>query len=258
MALFIFIGIVTFCYIMGLCQIYGYRHFKSLQNRLVIIEKRYPSLVLMEAVICCIYLFLGVPIWVFFRLDTEFNLGHELGIGAVRDVLYYGGPILNIYCSHFMVETEACRLWLISFDLHYLNSSKNEQWKSQIDASFADKDWYLRNRTKWGNKRFVFRRAAAYFVTAATITATNDTVSKTVAPELVFLSTMIDSLLFLVPLFFIVYSYWKCPKQLDDQFLYHFEFKTTTIVFVATFFMYFRSTFLKFHLFAFNDQHRSQ
>merc|ERR1719204_2098678 len=161
MALFVVLGTIAWCYVLGICQIYGFCHFRSLRRRLVIIEKRYPGLVLMEAVICSVYLFVGVPLWLFFRFDNEFGVGQSLG--ALRSVLFYVGPIVNIYCSHCLVETEACRLWLISFDLHYLSSSKGERWKSQIDASFADKDWWLRNKTKWGAKDFVFRRAVSYF-----------------------------------------------------------------------------------------------
>eukprot|EP01084_Bolivina_argentea_P315181 545992_1 len=121
----IWIILVGVCYVLGFIELYGYHQFKSMQQ-LIIVTKRYPVIVVAEAIISIIYLFLSLPLWITNRLNS-LNCNND----TVNIFVAYSGFILTVYNSHFVVNAEAVRLWLMSFDLNYLNSSKNEQWKSQ-------------------------------------------------------------------------------------------------------------------------------
>ncbi len=121
--------------------------------------------------------------------------------------LYYSGYPLAHYSYHFIMSIEACRLWLISYDLHYLRSSK--QWKSQIDASFAEHDWYLHHRGTFGNKHYILRGVVKYYFFAAT-TSTIASVSCLLFDDhYLFLAQFVDSSLFALPLLTVLFTYWK-------------------------------------------------
>ncbi len=47
-------------------------------------------------------------------------------IHSMETLMAYLGFILGVYAVHFIADIEACRLFLIAYDLNYLHSSKNE------------------------------------------------------------------------------------------------------------------------------------
>eukprot|EP01083_Nonionella_stella_P015429 43184_1 len=40
------------------------------------------------------------------------------------------------------------RVWLISYDLNYANSNMNKQWKSHLDPTLIDQDFWLKQRDR--------------------------------------------------------------------------------------------------------------
>ena len=218
--------IVVLCATAGCLQIYWLHRFRSMLH-LVIVQKRYSLLVTMEAAACIVLLFCSVPL-----MAT-----HRLHISNTPFVTYTGG-ILSSYLSHFIGYLEACRLWLISFDLHYLRASANAEWKSQIDASAASKDWYLQNKHKFGNQTYMLRRASIYFVFASTLTVAINIYSKAVDPSLTVISNFTDSGLMLLPLLVIVHCYYRAPKKQKDTFLFLAELKLTTLILLTGFALY--------------------
>ena len=218
------ITVVAISCLLGCIQVYGFCLFKK-NERLLIIQKRYPQLVMMESVVSCIGLFISKPL--------EFNSG----IGAVsfsssaldRFIRYFGIVIL-LYSTFFIVTIETLRLWLISYDLHYLSSSKNQQWKSQIDASCGDKDWYLRNRTKWGSKQYVGKYAVIYFLFTSNVLAILKIVILDSNPDYMWVYDNTNNLLSFPAVLAVFYVYFKTPKSLQDEFLFQYEFKRTMII----------------------------
>ena len=133
--------IIALCvaYTLATVQLIACYRFKKIQW-LLIIKKRYPKLVWMENIVVFIWLIMGLPILSnLYLADNEYVIFSE----------YIMVPL--VLSSHFVLDVEAARLWLISYDLHYLRSLQNEQWKSHIDASFAQKDWYLKNKKTYGH-----------------------------------------------------------------------------------------------------------
>merc|ERR1711971_1249404 len=108
--------------------------------------------------------------------------------------------ILSSYASHFIGDIEACRLWLISFDLHHLHASTNAEWKSKIDASVANENWYLRNKNKYGNESFMLRRTFAYYAFSSTVAVSTNVYSKAVDPRFTAITNFVDLGTFLLPL----------------------------------------------------------
>eukprot|EP01084_Bolivina_argentea_P220993 374413_1 len=153
----IWIGTIIFSYIMAIFQIYGIYRFKSL-SKLLIIKKRYFKMVIIEAIAVIIHATITLPLLYNYLLQAS-SFEHA-------DYIYLFGRILTWPIRHFIINIEAARLWLISFDLQYLHSSKNQKWKSQIDHTFAEKDWYLLNKHKWGNSRYILTRIMIYYTFA--------------------------------------------------------------------------------------------
>jgi len=206
----------------------------------MIIKKRYPSLVLIEAIGCVVYSFIAYPIWTYEILNTQSS-----GIGWLETFVTWSVYIFTVYASHFIFNIEVWRLWLISFDLNYLHSSNNEQWKTEIDKNFADKDWYLSNKYKWGNKRYVIIHGFIYYLITATFNATVETITNVSFPEQFGIAQLINSVFFFALLIFLIYTYYKCPKQLNDNLLFQYEFRIKTIIFSISLILYILSAIVK-------------
>eukprot|EP01083_Nonionella_stella_P214714 773438_1 len=236
----IWICIVTLTYILGFLQIYGVYKFKSIYG-LLIVQKRYPQLVLIETIASLIELFIGVPLWVHSMFEATET---HSGIDTLETVIEYSGFMVITYAAHFIGNIEAVRLWLMCYDLNYLHSSVNEVWKSEIDTSFSEKDWYLKQRSTFGSKPYVARRVFIYYLCAATLGSI--ALISTNAANFGYIGQCIDATLMGTPVAFTLYIYYKCPKKLNDNFLFHYEFKTSAIIFSTGYVVYFTAWIIYF------------
>eukprot|EP01084_Bolivina_argentea_P166990 289896_1 len=225
MAIGVLITIVTIAYILAFLQIYACFHFKSIQP-LLIVQKRYPKLVLIEAYVVIFYLFICVPFWENGNYDvTHFGLS----MNAFSIFKAITSNCLVIPVIHFIPIIEITRLWLISYDLHYLQRSINEQWKTQIDHSFAQKDWYLKNRNTFGNLKYVMTKTLIYYSCVAVFLTTMNLIDHfSYAGNF---AGILNGVFFLIDIIFVFYIYFKCRKYaaLNDNLLFYYEFKATTI-----------------------------
>ena len=203
-------------------QIWGIYRFNRLRG-LMIIEKRYPQFVMAEAIVSCLMLAIIHP-----ANNTQF-----WAYPAISGNWWY--YLCNgLYAITFQVvpSIETCRIWLIFYDLQYLHSSKNQQWKTEIDASYAQKDWYLRNRGKWGNQRYIMLLgfiycvvvSIAYYISVIMIHITGEFK----IPFFVICSLLIID--YIVHMVIPLCLYVKTPRNLQDLFLFHFEFTYTAII----------------------------
>ena len=202
----------TLCWCMCIVQILGIYLFNRLRQ-LTIIQKRYPRLVIMEALASCWNLALMYPIYLTVVYDY-FQIRWQWWP--------YLLDVINIYTVQIPATIETCRIWLISYDLQYLHSSKNQQWKTVIDASYAERDWYLQNKGKWGNRKYVIRFGAVYFILTNTallpvsiaVRYFNSGYAYPFAARAIFSIVHV-----VLPL----YLYVKTPRKLQDQFLFNYE-----------------------------------
>ena len=218
--LFFITSAVSWC--VCLLQIMGIMTFGKLQQ-LLIIKKRYPRLIMLEAFVSVFNLAVVYPA----TMALQYR---EYDHHAISGKWWpYLSTALTAYFVQITYIIEACRIWLISYDLHYLHSSKNQQWKTVIDEQYAEKDWYLQNRGKWGNKKYVGRLGFMYYiVTSTAVFTTNWTTSQLGIGQITVFG--LQGLCYIVPVFIPIYLYMKTPRDLQDQLLFHFEFTYTVII----------------------------
>ena len=184
-------------------------------GRLRFIQKRYPRFVILEAIVSSIMLLIIYPAFSTMRFD-------------IPHISFQQWPLLIAgicQCTvHITVIIEACRIWLISYDLQYLHSSKNQQWKTQIDVSHAEKDWYLQHRGKWGSKQYVARLGIAYYIVTSIVALTSLLLPRLVDPSFSTLPLTFSALLMslILPISVLFYLYIKTPRKLQDQFLFQY------------------------------------
>ena len=184
---------------------------------LLIIDKRYPGLVIPSAIVTCLNLAIVHPVLIWIIYNPEYD-----------EIFGKWWFYLSISISNFTYQIvpiiENCRIWLIAFDLQYLHSSRNQQWKTEIDASYADKDWYLKNKGTWGDQQYVARVAFLYYIvtsTVFTIVTVLGLDESMIAVQAIWTFVNIG-----VPL----YLYMKTPRNLQEKFLFKFEFTWTIII----------------------------
>ena len=219
---------IIIAYILGSIQLYGIYRFNKIKN-LAIIQKRYPLIILIESVFTLTYLliaFPGVSYCIFYQAHFKSASLHLL--------FTYCGYAVYPFTGHGIVITEFARLWLISFDLHYLNSTSNEIWKSKINPKqYSTKNnFYLQNSHKFGNQKWILQRFAIFYLIVASISCACFLYSFYTNFNRQIIQ-LIDGALYFISGFSIIYLWWKSPKNLNEQFLFQYEFKITTLLMVG-------------------------
>ena len=72
------------------------------------------------------------------------------------------------HCSCTIVALGLCfmsltRYWLIYYDLNILNSLTNGQWRLYLNSNSVQGNFWLKNRQKWGNKRYIIKSATIIY-----------------------------------------------------------------------------------------------
>lgn len=164
----VWISLWIFSYFVGICLLFGYFRFKKL-SKLMIIQKRYPNIVLLESKFAIILTFLLIPFLQCTYSEFTLFIKYQKYIDIITYLIY---PV-----CHFIVGCEVCRLWLMCYDLNYLHHSKNNSWKSQIDEKLTntDNNWWLnhKNRRTYGNEKWVKRRLFLWGIISAAIACTS-------------------------------------------------------------------------------------
>ena len=210
------------CWCTCLLHILGIYRFSKLRG-LLIIQKRYPRLVISEAAVYCLVLSVVYPAWMSVILKYPSTSG-------------YWWPLifatLMTYSYQIAPTIETCRIWLISYDLQYLHSSKNQRWKTEIDASYAEKDWYLQNRGKWGNQKYMARLGFAYYFTTSTVMFASMLLvgSRGDRTLLIACGAALTNAFHIVHVALPFYLYMKIPQKLQEQLLFRYEFMLTAII----------------------------
>ena len=193
--------------------------------KLMIIKKRYPNIVLFESILTMLVPLSYTPYVTFISKLKMFK--------QYEDILHFWTWITYPIC-HGVIFCEVCRLWLICFDINYSHSSKNNQWKSQINIKYGEKNWWLNHKKTFGNYEYVTKRMLIWGILSGILSSI---VMLTFGHSQ--LTVFIDGCLFGFPVLLIIYSYYICPKISMDKFLFELEFKSTVIIFCICLFIYF-------------------
>ena len=203
---------------------FGFFKFKKLIS-LTIVQRRYPKIVLFECILSVIVMYIYFPL----AVPTVFNIildQHGINILEIIDHILY--PL-----THGVVFCEVCRLWLICYDLNYLDSSINNGWKSHINPSFGSKNWWLKHRKTFGNYQYVRNRFLCYGISSGLTIMTLNLIygyQDWIA--------LVDASLYGVPLIFLIFMYCKCPTITKDDFYFQLEFRTSIIFYIIVLIVY--------------------
>ena len=218
---YLFFSLCALYWCLCFLQILGIYWFNRVWARgLPIIDKRYPQFVVVEAAAVCFNLAVFLPALISAAYGYP-EISGEWWFHLCRG--------LNIPNLLIVPCIEICRIWLIPYDLQYLNSWRNQQWKTEIDASYAEKDWYLRNRGKWGNRQYVVRLGFVFYTVATTVALVTFFIDIVIGVG--GLATIPLSIAMLTLTLIPLYLYMKTPRNLQDQCLFQFEFEVTAVVF---------------------------
>ena len=220
---FFFITSAVSCCV-GLLQMFGICSFNRIRA-LLIIQRRYPRLVIVEAFITCINLVITYP--------TNLSLQYSYYPVVFHGWWQYVSVGLAVLIVPIIVVIETCRIWLIAYDLQYLHSSKNQRWKTVIDASYAEKDWYLQNRRTWGNQQYVIKLGFGYWITTSTAVLTMIFVVNPYFKLDTIYVLALQGLCLAMPVPIPIYLYAKTPQNLRDQLLFFYEFTWTIIIILS-------------------------
>ena len=238
MSAFLWYATLVIASFLAAVQIYACYHFKAIQY-LLIIQKRYPKLILTEAVAVLVWLLTALPLWSNFLFEaTTYGMTPKGYDSFLKLEVTLISPIV-----HFIYIIEVCRLWLISFNLHFLHSSQNQKWKTQIDASFAQKDWYLKHRDTFGNEQYLVQRAFIYYSFVAIEAVSVYLITLFIASDLrwLWIANFNNGILFLISTSMALYIYYKCRDyhMLNDNLYFWWEIRTTAAIWLTTIVCYF-------------------
>merc|ERR1712228_537957 len=157
---------------------------------------------------------------------------------APKYIIEYPSSInkmIGFAMTYSILIIELTRLYLMAFDLHFLYHSQNQKWQRSIDISFADdnRNWFLKNKKKYGNKQKVTKAMIAYILLSIVLVSisyviVSENVSRFIAICLISICPLISLLIC-----FKIRKY----ANLNDNMLFFFELKATAIIWILCFFL---------------------
>jgi len=230
------LGLAAISFLFGAVQIHGACVFQRIRH-LQIIKKRFPTIVLIEASVTILLILVVFPIHYINKLwinatesetdpDPKLQDYRSNGHHLVRVTLHW--LVIPALC-YLLILLEAIRLFLIYYRLRLLESYQSQEWGSQITSTFATKDYYLRNRARFGNAKWICKRVGVYWLTITILTAVGQWyVATHSASTAVTLCVHIAVTFFMLsPMAFIAFLWRRLPKNLLDNMMMDSEFKIT-------------------------------
>ena len=125
--------------ILGILLLYGIYYFRKIK-RLLIMKKRYPNIIYIEGIMVLYLVLIQYPLSYFGQTQfsfIDFNLNFR--ILFVSYLIYFLFQQGIVWC-------EASRLWLMYFQLHYINAINNSYWENEINSNETKYNFYLNNK----------------------------------------------------------------------------------------------------------------
>ena len=129
-----FIGII-----LGIFLLYGLYRFRKIK-RLLIIKKRYPNIIYIEGIMALYLVLIQYTLMYFAQtqfsfIPIDFNIRIHTLLCVIFTIFQQG--------IHWC---EASRLWLMYFQLNYINSVDNSYWENEINSNRTKYNFYLNNK----------------------------------------------------------------------------------------------------------------
>merc|ERR1712228_27280 len=190
--------------------------------------------VLSEAICILLWLLFGFPFLTNAACGaTQFGITHYNDNWKWAEVAIATTPFL-----HFAWIAEVTRLWLVSFSLHHLHSSQNQKWKSEICKEFSKPDWYIKNRNKYGNEKYLIPRAFICYLCIVSILMVSYYIGY--PRKLYFVSAGIDGMFCGMYMLSVFYMFYKVRDhfKLNDTLYFWYEIKSTAVIWFIALFVY--------------------
>ena len=122
-----------------LCLLCGIKKFTKIK-KLIIVKKRYPNVIYFEGILALSDVLIYFPVQFLFLCHFSF-INNEFHV-IISRILY---PIQSILGIGIM-WCEGVRLWIMFYQLKYINSIDNGHWKSEINSNDINYNFYIHNK----------------------------------------------------------------------------------------------------------------
>jgi len=234
----ILLGLAAISFLFGLTLIFGVYTFRQIRH-LQIIKKRFPLMVLIEASVTIVLILVLFPMYYVNRLyddatESETNPEPKLHEHPTngRHLVYISLWLAITALCYLLILLEAIRLFLMYYRLRLLESYQSQEWGSQITSTFSSKDYFLKNRARMGNAKWICKRVGVYWLTISILTAMGQWHIATHSASITFTLCvhMAMTVFLLSPLAFIAFLWWRLPMNLLDNMMMDSEFKITCVI----------------------------
>eukprot|EP01084_Bolivina_argentea_P315351 546326_1 len=188
----------------------------------IYIQKRYPKLVVItnSLIICALILVSSLNSVKFVSPLISTNYTVYLLISRILNVI--SSPFL--YTINWLI---LARIWLMFYDLNYANSNMNKKWKSYLDPTLIEKDFWLTNKDKYGSFHYVLKLSivgSVVFTLFAIITV-QFTITKNLDSIRIFVIGALHAIIYLI----LMIIYCKLPTIID---LFHLKSEVKLLIII--------------------------
>ena len=146
----------------------------NLHKQDIIIQKRYPSLTLLFGVLMTLNIFLSRPLYLLtYTICNDpqaFSTNCDIENKSIINFIHYF-LLLCIYSfSTPNLWIVLLRYWLIYYNVNWTRSTINKTWKIHLNPSDVESDWYLSNKSKYGNIKYCGKRVFILYLIFAPCT----------------------------------------------------------------------------------------
>eukprot|EP01084_Bolivina_argentea_P286174 490885_1 len=207
------ITILTLIWIVLPFAIISVYNFYQLKNT-NIYKNRYGELVVPSTILLMIYIGIATPLYVIAHAFPH-SLSHS-SILVIRS-LYL---LLYPYSSHCALWLILTRFWLTYFDFSWTKATLNAEWKVHINPEGSSKieEWFLKNKSKYGNLKIMRRKALIISLITATFTAIGFQIALLTKLWSTTFVQFFDILFYITPAITLLIIWKKIPAVYDIMF----------------------------------------
>ena len=109
-----------------------------------VISKRHISMTFVVISFCLSHICIDRVLWVLYICKIYESVIFSMCTVVTYPIILYGLPFSLLW-----------RFWIVRFDIHLVAASTNNKWRSVVNEESVRQNWWLLNRAKWGNRKFV-------------------------------------------------------------------------------------------------------
>ena len=170
------ISLIIISVLFGLCLIFYTRKFHSRHNETIYIKRR-GNIVIIYSIFSIILLLLGIPFVILIKWSWNSSSASSPLLFNEKSTTYLILDCLNdfLYVPPFQLQAFIilCRYWMIYYDIQFTASCRQLEWKKCITnniKSLRAEQWYIENRSKYGNASYALKRAILSALIASFLT----------------------------------------------------------------------------------------